>query len=138
MVSDSARKLRVLVADDHAGYREMLSEILAEDGHQVEQAVNGADAWVKLQEQLYDYVVMDLRMPEMNGLEVLRLMRRLKPKPRTILVTGEKTLFVEQMALNLGAAGCYQKPMSPDLLLADLMWAPRISADSSAMSSRVA
>lgn len=138
MASDCAPKLRVLVADDQAAVRDMLSEFLSCEGHQVEQAVDGADAWARLEDQTYDYVILDLRMPEMNGLEVLRLMRRLTPRPRTILVTGEKTPFIEQTALSLGAAGCYQKPLSLDSLLADLIWAPRVSAGLSASESRAA
>ncbi len=128
MESNTRRKLRVLVADDQAALRELLTEFLQEEGHEIDQAVDGADAWAKLQDQTYDYVVMDLHMPELNGLDVLRLMRKLTPRPRTILVTGAKTGYVEQMALVLGAAGCYQKPLSFDSILRDMIWAPRISA----------
>lgn len=128
MGTDSRLKLRILVADDQPDIRELLSEFLEEEGHQVDEAIDGADAWAQLQVQTYDYVVLDLQMPKLNGLEVLRLMRKLTPRPRAILVTGAKTVYVEQMALGLGAAGCYQKPLSFDSLLRDLIWTPHLSA----------
>lgn len=121
MENGAKRKLRVLVADDDADARELMSECLQEKGHQVDQAADGADAWARLRDQAYDCVVVDLRMPKLNGLEVLRLMRKLASRPKTILVTGAKTRCVEQMALKLGAVGCYQKPFPLDSLLKDMI-----------------
>lgn len=138
MESNTRRMLRVLIADDQVAIRELLTEFLKEEGHHVDQAVDGADAWAKLQDQIYDYVVMDLQMPGLNGLEVLRLMRKMTPRPRTILVTGAKTRYVEQMALKLGAAGCYQKPLSFESMLRDMIWAPHISASPNASQSSAA
>lgn len=127
MEQHSEQKFRVLIADDEALIRKLVSEFLQGEGHKVDQAVDGSDAWEQLANQQYDYVILDLRMPKLNGLEVLRLMRRLKLRPRVILVTGEKTTYIEKTALTLGAAGCYQKPLSLDKLLADLIWAPCFS-----------
>lgn len=127
MENNTGLKLRVLVVDDQKLIREPIAEFLQGEGHTVDQADNGNEAWSLLLTQSYDYVVLDLQMPKMGGLDLLRLMRRLTPRPRTILVTGMKTEHVERMALTLGAAGCYEKPLSLDTLQRDLIWAPHLS-----------
>lgn len=112
--------LRCLVADDDSLTRLVLVKLLSEEGHEVDQAADGRDAWAKMTGQEYDYVVLDLHMPETNGLEVLRLARTLDRVPRLVLVTGDLSAHVEQTALSLGAARCFEKPLLFHHLLEDM------------------
>jgi CheY-like chemotaxis protein len=121
------RKLNILVADDEPLLRRVIYEFLTEEGHDVDEAADGISAWELLTGQCYDYAILDFQMPGMNGLEVLSLMHHLSCRPRSILITGSKTESVEDMALGYGAAGCYEKPLQLNRLLADLVWAPRVS-----------
>jgi len=62
----------------------------------VDEAADGADAWAQISIHDYDYVILDLHMPKLNGLELLRLMRKLSKPPRSIMLTGDKSEYVEQ------------------------------------------
>lgn len=82
----------------------------------VDEAADGADAWAQISIHDYDYVILDLHMPKLNGLELLRLMRKLSKPPRSIMLTGDKSEYVERTAQALGAIACYAKPVSLDEL----------------------
>jgi two-component system NtrC family sensor kinase len=81
----------VLVVDDEREISEMLAEMLAVDGHQVETAVNGALALAKLGERAYDLIFSDLRMPELDGPGLWRELERRDPElqRRVIFLTGD-------------------------------------------------
>lgn len=67
---------RILVVDDSSTYRQMISELLADKGHEIAMAVNGADGLEKIASFRPDLVVLDVVMPEMNGYDVCRNLRR--------------------------------------------------------------
>ena len=86
--SETARPRRVLVVDDDPMVREVLSTYLSEDGYEVDLAVNGRDGLAKFAAGSYDIVLTDRSMPEMEGDELAREAKKLKPHVPVILVTG--------------------------------------------------
>ncbi|HEX5834525.1 MAG TPA: ATP-binding protein, partial [Pyrinomonadaceae bacterium] len=81
-------RLRILVVDDEAPVRETLAEMLVAVNHKVELAGSGQEAVQKLRQGEFDFVFTDLAMPEMDGWETARLIRKDWPNVRIILVTG--------------------------------------------------
>jgi len=79
---------RILVVDDEAAIRQILREILVRQGHQVECASNGVEALRFLQDGEYDLVLTDLLMPEMEGLEMIQLLRKTHSDVKIIAMTG--------------------------------------------------
>jgi PAS domain S-box-containing protein len=86
--SDETARLRILVIDDEAPVRETLAEMLVAVNHQVELAGSGLEALEKLRQGGFDLVFTDLAMPEMDGWETARLIRKDWPNMRIVLVTG--------------------------------------------------
>ncbi len=86
--ADAARPRRVLVVDDDPMVREVLSTYLSEDGYKVELANNGREGLAKFAAGEFDIVLTDRSMPEMEGDELAREVKKLKPQVPVILVTG--------------------------------------------------
>ncbi|HEU4876063.1 MAG TPA: ATP-binding protein, partial [Pyrinomonadaceae bacterium] len=84
----NARSLRVLVVDDEAAVRETLAEMLVAVSHRVELAGSGQEAVEKMRATAFDFVFTDLAMPEMDGWETARLIRKEWPNVKIVLVTG--------------------------------------------------
>ena len=82
------RPLHVLVVDDHAGIREIVSAYLAEDRHTVETAADGTEAMKKFLRTDFDLIITDRAMPRMNGMELAAKVKRLKPAEPVIMLTG--------------------------------------------------
>ncbi len=106
--------IRVLIADDHERFRRGLRMVLeAEDGMEVvAEAANGAEAVARVEEQAPDVVLMDVRMPTMNGIEATRAIRSAFPSTRIIMLTvsdEEDDLFD---AVKAGANGYLLKEVS--------------------------
>jgi CheY-like chemotaxis protein len=81
-------QLRILVVDDEAPVRETLAEMLVAVNHKVELAGSGQEAVEKVRRGSFDFVFTDLAMPEMDGWETARSIRKYRPNMRIILVTG--------------------------------------------------
>jgi two-component system chemotaxis response regulator CheY len=107
----------VLVVDDAAFMRMMIRDILAREGYVIHEAVNGRDAVEKYLEIKPDIVTMDITMPEMSGLEALRLIREQDPGARVLVVSamGQQKMIVE--ALENGALDFLVKPVQPTKVL---------------------
>ncbi len=107
----------VLVVDDAAFMRMMIRDILAKEGYVIHEAVNGRDAVDKYEEIHPDLVTLDITMPEMNGLDALRLIRDGDPQARVLMVSamGQQKMIVE--ALEAGAMDFLVKPFQPTKVL---------------------
>jgi DNA-binding response OmpR family regulator len=108
----------ILVIDDDAVLRSTLARILTRTGCQVLTAANGAEAISLLEQRVVDLVYLDIQLPEMNGLEVLALLRESYPGLPVILLTGYGTVQSAIQALRLGATDYLLKPLDPEVLLA--------------------
>lgn len=102
--------MRLLVADDDATVRSELSELLREEGHEVDTAADGAEAMRKLEAEAFDAALLDLRMPHATGLEVLRRVRVARPDIAIIMITGQGTIDTAVEAMKLGATDFVEKP----------------------------
>lgn len=102
---------RILVADDEASIREGLVDVLTDEGYEVTGVGDGSEA-VKLVEQSnYDVVVTDLRMPGVDGLEVLRRVREFSPQALVLLITAYASVETAVEALRNGAHDYILKPL---------------------------
>src|SRR5688500_3052779 len=107
---------RVLVVDDEPKLARFVHEMLELDGHAIVRAGGGAEALARLSEGGFDVVVTDLRMPEVDGLAVLRVARALVPAPAVVLMTAYGTAESAVEAMKAGAADYVTKPFSMDEL----------------------
>ena len=101
----------ILVVDDEENTREGLSKILEKEGYNVEMAANGKEAMALLKRQGFDLVITDMRMPLMDGLEVLREIKKMDEGIGVIMITafGEVESYLE--AMNMGAFEYINKPV---------------------------
>lgn len=109
---------RALVVDDDAGVQRVMSRGLAMRGLQVDQAANGQDGLRRALTAPYAIVLLDLQMPKLDGMTVLRRLRAKRPDQAVIVVSGQSDLRTKAECLSAGAVGFLAKPFS----LADL-WA---------------
>ncbi|HEV2133870.1 MAG TPA: sigma-54 dependent transcriptional regulator [Terracidiphilus sp.] len=109
----------ILIVDDEAEIRSSLEEILAEEGYSVAGAGTAAEAMVLLQDVPYDVVLLDIWLPDRDGLDVLADVRRLGPelRPEVVIVSGHGTIEAAVKATKLGAYDFLEKPLSLDRTL---------------------
>lgn len=103
----------ILVVDDEKNIRLTMSQTLESLGVPVQMAVNGEEALRKLREEPFGLVFLDLKMPGIDGMEVLRQVKNNWPKTRVIIITAHGTIEAAVEAMKLGAADFIQKPFSP-------------------------
>ena len=111
-------KTRVLIVDDDAGVRYTLREILESAGLEVEEAGDGAQALERLDHGAFQLVITDLRMPRVDGLELLKRLQQKSPVPRAILITAHGSERHAVEAMKLGAYDYFKKPFEMEELLA--------------------
>ena len=108
---------RILVADDESTIRETLTNVLSEAGHKVMTAENGRQAVEALEKASIDVALVDIRMPEMDGLEVLAKAREVSPDTQIIIITAFGTVEGAVEAIRLGASDYVTKPFVFDDIL---------------------
>jgi DNA-binding NtrC family response regulator len=106
-----ARKPVLLVADDEPGVRQLVARLGADAGFEVLRCVNGMEALATLDRISADLVVVDLRMPDVDGLDVLRSVRERSTSAEVVLISGFATLDTAVSAIKLGARDCLAKPL---------------------------
>ena len=114
MAQNSDAKGRILVIDDEWSIRDVLTNILAGEGYKVDTAEDGDEGIQKLDEQLYDLVITDLKMPRVQGIEVLRHLGTLNVHTLGIVATGHGSIESAVEALRLGAFDYITKPFHLD------------------------
>jgi len=115
---DKGESKKILVVDDEKAICEILEEFLSLFGHSVTSANSGADAIEVVHRARPDVVFLDIRMPGMSGLDVLKEIKALDSSVRVIMISAFGDEETESMARELGADGYIQKPVDlPDLLV---------------------
>ena len=112
------RKLRVMIVDDEPIVGKRLGPALEKNGFEVETYLDPAEAMGRLKEQMFDIVVTDFRMEELDGIQVLTQIMESCPETRVILITGYATVEVAREALVKGAFDFIAKPFKPKELRA--------------------
>lgn len=118
-------KLELMVVDDEPIVGKRLKSALEKHGYQVEVFESGRSAIERLQEKEFDVVVSDVRMEDVDGLEVLDAVRGSSSRTKTILITGYATVEVAREALAKGAFDFIAKPFQPKDLRAMIEKAAR-------------
>jgi DNA-binding NtrC family response regulator len=108
---------RILIVDDDESVRNSLAAILRDEGYTVDLAVNGSEAILKTESTAYDVALIDMRLPDMEGIELLTRMKDTVPKVRKIIVTGFPSLQNAIEAVNRKADAYTIKPVEVDKLL---------------------
>jgi DNA-binding NtrC family response regulator len=108
----------VLVVDDEAGIRHLLGDILIEEQCQVETTATVLEALAKLAEKPFDLAIVDLMLPEIDGLQLAEAIRVLDPGTPVILITAYGTASFEEMASHPAITQYTHKPFDLDRLLA--------------------
>lgn len=111
-------KIRILVVDDEEDMVASLADILSDFGYAVETATSGAVALERVRERPPDCILMDIRMPGMNGVETFREVKRLCPECFVIFMTAYAASHLVDEALAEGAIEVLSKPLAPERLLA--------------------
>jgi len=106
----------ILIVDDEQSYRQLLSLVFESDGHTVRTAMNGRQALELIQEEPADVVVSDVKMPDMDGIEMLRSVRETSPDLGVVLMTAFASVETAREAFKLGADDFIQKPFDVEEL----------------------
>src|SRR5262245_33247658 len=106
----------LLIVDDELGMRQFLTHLFQREGHVVSVAENGRAALEQLRQQPPDLIISDIRMPDMNGVDLLRAARELHPEVEIIMMTAFANVDTAREAFLLGAYDFVQKPFDNDLL----------------------
>lgn len=101
---------KVLLIDDESEFLETLSERMTIRGMNVDTAQNAEDAMAHINTDSFDAIVLDLQMPDMDGIEVLKQIKASRPEMQVILLTGHATLEKGIEAMKLGAMDFMEKP----------------------------
>jgi two-component system response regulator (stage 0 sporulation protein F) len=107
---------KVLIVDDQYGIRVLLHEVLAKEGYDIYQAPNGVTALEIVRTHKPDLVLLDMKIPGMDGLEILRHIRTIEPDTKVIMMTAYGELDLIKEATALGALTHFTKPFDIDEL----------------------
>ncbi|MDH4257410.1 MAG: sigma-54 dependent transcriptional regulator [Candidatus Aminicenantes bacterium] len=105
-------KDKILVIDDEAGIRSSLKGILEDEGYSIKTVVKGEDALQLLKRENFDLILLDIWLPEMNGIEILKKIKNMDEAPRVVMISGHGTVETAVKAIKLGAYDFLEKPLS--------------------------
>ena len=108
---------RILIIDDDESIRRVLATILEDEGYVVDSAETGKKGIEKTETAFFNLALIDVRLPDMEGIELLGKIRDTKPKMRKLIVTGYPTLQNAVAAVNKGADAYIMKPFDVELML---------------------
>jgi DNA-binding NtrC family response regulator len=109
--------MKILITDDERAIRRALREILEFEGYQIEEAENGMDALKLLREQSFDLVFCDIKMPQLDGLELLSKIKEEGIKSLIIMISGHGTVETAVQAIKNGAFDFIEKPLDLNRIL---------------------
>lgn len=117
---------KILIVDDEADLRDLLAYNLIKNGYDVIESRNGKEAIEQIRLEQPDLVLMDLMMPEMNGIDACKFIRaaQFDPQPIILFFTARSEFIAKQATQDAGANGYFLKPIPPQHLIAGLRkWA---------------
>jgi DNA-binding NtrC family response regulator len=106
----AAKKRKVLIVEDEAVVRDSVREWLVEDGYDVEVAENGEEALKKIKQEEYGVIVLDLKLPGIDGLQVFKQAKELKPETKGVIITAYPSQETQDRAKKLGLMDYLAKP----------------------------
>jgi len=105
-------KDKILVIDDEAGIRSSLKGILEDEGFEVKTTENGEDGLEILKRQNFDLILLDIWLPEMNGIDLLQKIKKSEENLQVVMISGHGTIETAVKATKLGAYDFLEKPLS--------------------------
>ena len=108
------KKPRILVVDDEVAMRESLNDWLLEDGYEVGLAAGGEEAIIMAGEKSWEVILLDLKMPGMDGIETLKRIKEISPEVEILMMTAYATVDTAVQAMKEGAYDYLVKPFDPD------------------------
>ena len=112
------KRSKILIVDDDENIRNTVKAILEDEGYFVDTAASGGEAIQKTQKSTYNIALLDIRLPDMEGVELLKLIKEGVPRTRKIMVTGYPSMQNAINALNKNADAYLIKPVDIENLLA--------------------
>jgi len=110
-------KILILVVDDQFADRETLKAILEDNGYRVATARDSAEAILMVKEKHYDIIFLDVRLPDMNGVETFEQVRKIDPGATVIMMTGYTEESLVKRAVSAGAYTCIHKPFDMEKVI---------------------
>ncbi|MCL4437232.1 MAG: response regulator [Thaumarchaeota archaeon] len=110
-------KKRILIVDDDKTILTSFSEILQSKGYSIDTAENGTEALAKTDKAFYNLVLLDIKLPDMEGIDLLNSIKETSPKMMKIVISGYASLENSVAALNRGADAYLIKPVDPEELV---------------------
>jgi two-component system nitrogen regulation response regulator NtrX len=104
---------KILIVDDDKSIRKTLKDILEFEKYEVDEAVDGLDCIVRIKQQSYDVIILDVKMPRMDGMEAIEKIQNLTPDTPVVMISGHGNIDTAVEAVKKGAFDFIQKP--PDL-----------------------
>ena len=111
-----AKETRILVVDDEPKICEFLGILLGREGYKTDSAFNAAEALARIEQNSYDLVLTDLKMPGMDGFELITRLKKIRPDLPVIMITGYATVETAVQALRYGVDDYVTKPFNIDEL----------------------
>jgi DNA-binding NtrC family response regulator len=106
-------QIKILVADDEEVIREACRRILTRAGYEVESASDGQDALDRLDNARFDLILLDIKMPGLDGIKVMEQLKERGPLKKIVVITGHGTVRTEMDARRAGATVFLTKPFTP-------------------------
>ncbi|MFN3396103.1 MAG: sigma-54-dependent transcriptional regulator [Thermodesulfovibrionales bacterium] len=108
---------KILVLDDEEIVRVSCKKCLTPEGYDVDVAANGVEGIAMTENNRYDVILTDLKMPDMDGMEFLAKVKERHPDTKVIMITGYSTVEHAVKAMRMGAYNYIEKPFTPDALI---------------------
>jgi two-component system, NtrC family, nitrogen regulation response regulator NtrX len=135
-VNNLSKQAKILIVDDDESIRTTLKAILEDEGYSVNTAASGKEAIEKTQETAYNLALLDIRLPDIEGVELLKLMKENIPRTRKIMLTGYPSIQNAIAAVNKNADAYLIKPVDIEKLLATVKDQLKQQEDDQTMSEQ--
>ena len=112
---------KIVVADDEVRIRMLYNEVLSGMGYEVHSAKDGAEAWYQFQQHQPDLVILDVKMPDMHGFEVLEKIREKDPEVPVLICSAYPKLGSDPALLTMGIVGFINKPIDISTLRSEVI-----------------
>jgi two-component system NtrC family response regulator len=111
------KSLRILVIDDERVICDACELVLTERGHIIDRCMTGNNGLQAIKQGNYDIILLDMKLPDIDGMEILHVVCEKTPKPCVIVMTGYSTMANAVQAMKLGAIDYLAKPFTDDELI---------------------